>query len=72
MLSASEVPNITLATGEGTELIYGLCVGESNADNDFFDLRVYSAGGVPLNTYTQTGRVRVRTSAAFSTQIGAP
>ena len=72
MLSASEVPNIILATGEGTELIYGLCVGESNADNDYFDLRVYSAGGVPLTTYTQTGRVRVRTSAAFSTQIGAP
>lgn len=72
VLSASEVPNIILAVGEETELIFGLCVGENNADNDYFDLRVYSAGGIPLTTYTQTGRVRVRTTAAFSTQIGAP
>lgn len=70
ILSASETPNIPLAAGEDTELAFGLCAGVGHVDGDYFDLRTYSAGGVALSAYTQTGRITIN-SAAYTAQFGA-
>lgn len=71
MLSALEIPSITLASGQDTEVEFALCVGGGHADGDYFDLRVYSAGGVALGAYTQTGRITIDTDGYVS-QWGAP
>lgn len=70
ILSALETPNITLAAGEDTELVFGLCAGTGHVDGDYFDLRTYSAGGVALSSYTQTGRITIN-STAYTAHFGA-
>jgi hypothetical protein len=63
LLSASEVPNVTLTAGQDTEL-----VGAGNVAGDFFDLRIYKTGGTALNAYTQTARITV---GGFKGRVGA-
>jgi hypothetical protein len=68
LLSAAEVPNVTLAAGQDTELVGALAIGDGNVAGDFFDLRVYKTGGTALNAYTQTPRITV---GGFKGRVGA-
>jgi hypothetical protein len=60
-LTAAQVPNITLAVGQDTELLVPFCVGAGTVAGDYFDFRWYRAG-VPLTTYDQTPRLTIGTS----------
>lgn len=59
LLSALEVPNVTLTAGQDTELVGALAVGDGNSVGDFFDIRACKPGGVALNAHTQTPRITV-------------
>lgn len=70
LLSAAEIPNITLGVGDDTELVAPFCVGSGNADAAYFDFRLYRTGGTALNAYTQTPRVTID-STGYTAQMGA-
>ena len=58
-MSAASAPNVTLAAGICTELLYALKTDSALAAGTTLDFRPYQADGTALNAYAVTGRVTI-------------